>query len=142
MFFKKKVEKDLYCIAIFVEEDLDEDESVHLADRMDESGNVAVTTEMELTSESIVSLESKFSNTRIKAPSFAVLKIDTDRVNEETKKMEKKFKWKKLFGTIHPDEYLVVEHNTMYDFTNTLLYTTNLEDVIEFLAEKNKVGLN
>ena len=26
MVFKKKVEKNLYCIAIFVEEDLDEDE--------------------------------------------------------------------------------------------------------------------
>ncbi|WP_276517616.1 hypothetical protein [Psychrobacillus psychrodurans] len=40
----------------------------------------------------------------------------------------------KLFGTIHLDEYLVVEHNTMYGFTNTLLYTTNLEHVIEFLV--------
>ncbi|MFC4025266.1 hypothetical protein ACFOUV_15830 [Oceanobacillus longus] len=53
--------------------------------------------------------------------------------------MEKKFKWKKLFNTIDPDEYFVVEHNTMYDFTNTLLYTTNLEEVIEFLAgQRNK----
>ncbi|MEK3994905.1 hypothetical protein MKY29_09110 [Psychrobacillus sp. FSL K6-2365] len=48
--------------------------------------------------------------------------------------MEKKLKWKKLFGTIHLDEYLVVEHNTMYGFTNTLLYTTNLEHGIEFLV--------
>jgi len=138
MFIKKKaVEKDYCCIAIFVEEDLDEDEYIHLVDRIEESGNVVVITEMELTSESIVSLENKFPNTRIKAPSFAVLKIDMDRVNEETKKMEKKFKWKKLFGTIHPDEYLVVEHNAMYDFSNTVLYTTNLEEVIEFLAQKN-----
>jgi hypothetical protein len=60
--------------------------------------------------------------------------IKKDRVNEETKKMEKKLKWKKIFGTIHLDEYLVVEHNTMYGFTNTLLYTTNLEHVIEFLV--------
>lgn len=139
MFFKKKVVKDSYCIAIFDEKDLVENEYVHLVDRMKESGNVEVITEMELTSEFTVSLEKKFPNTEIKVPSFAVLKIDMDRVNEETKKMEKKFKWKKLFGTIHLDEYLVVELNTMYDFTYTLLYTTNIEDVIEFLVQKNKV---
>ncbi|WP_427138779.1 hypothetical protein [Psychrobacillus psychrodurans] len=137
MFFKKKVEMDFYCIAIFAEKDLEEDEYVQLVDRMEKIGNVEVITEMALTSESIVSLEKRFPNTEIKAPSFAVLKIDMDRVNEETKKMEKKFKWKKLFGTIHLDEYLVVEHNTMYDFTKTLLYTTNLEDVIEFLRTRS-----
>lgn len=94
MFFKKKVEMDFYCIAIFAEKDLEEDEYVQLVDRMEKIGNVEVITEMALTSESIVSLEKRFPNTEIKAPSFAVLKIDMDRVNEETKKMEKKLKWK------------------------------------------------
>ena len=36
MVFKKKVEEDLYCIAIFVEEDLDEDEYVIFFDRTKE----------------------------------------------------------------------------------------------------------
>ncbi|MFC4025273.1 hypothetical protein ACFOUV_15865 [Oceanobacillus longus] len=134
MLFKKKAEEDRYCIAIFTEEELDENEYEHLVDRLEESENVGVTTEIQLTSESIVPLEKKFPTTEIKAPSFAVLKIDSDRINEETKKMEKKFIWKKLFNTIPPDEYLVVEHHAMYDFTNTLLYTADLEEVIGFLA--------
>ena len=143
MFFKKKiekdnVEKDFYCIAIFAEEDLGDDEFVHLVDRIEESGNVVVTTEMELTSESIGSLEKKFPNTEIKAPSFAVLKVDMDRVKEETKKMEKKFKWKKFFNTIDLTEYLIVEHNAMYDFKNTLLYTKDLQEVNEFLARQSQ----
>ena len=66
MVFKKKVADDLYCIAIFVEEDLDEDDYVNLVDRLEASGNIVVTTEMELTPESIGPLERKFPNTKLK----------------------------------------------------------------------------
>ena len=150
MFFKKKPkEKEAdYCVAIFVDEQTEEGVYERLSDQLFyEVDNIGVISEATLSDEMIEPLQETFPDAEIKAVSFAVLKIDRERIQEETKKMESKYKWRKFFNTIPITEYLKVEDEAMYDFRTTLLYTHHIEDVIEYMkgieiAEKHDEGHN
>ncbi|MGM0853714.1 MAG: hypothetical protein ACQEWI_14100 [Bacillota bacterium] len=137
MFLKKKDTEDIFCIAVFPEKELTFDELDDYSNRFEKAGNIEVVSEVNLSEKNIEILKKRFPETEISSPSFAVLRLDMDRIKEETKKMEKKFKWKKLFNSIPHEEYLIVETKTMFDFRYVLLYTKNVEEVVTFL-EKQK----
>ncbi|MFI8687830.1 hypothetical protein [Rossellomorea sp. NPDC077527] len=136
MFFKKKPKEEEadYCVAIFVDEHTEEEVYERFSDHLFyEVDSIGVISEATLSAKMIEPLQEKFPAAEIKAVSFAVLKIDRERIQEETKKMESKYKWRKFFDTIPIIEYLKVEDEVMYDFQNTLLYTHHIEEVIEYL---------
>ncbi|MGM0830861.1 MAG: hypothetical protein ACQEU4_21815 [Bacillota bacterium] len=136
MFSKKKAEEEEsdYCVAIFVDEETEEGVYERLTDRLFyEVENIGVISEATLSTKMIEPLQRKFPEAEIKAVSFAVLKIDRQRIQDETKRMESKYKWRKFFDAIPITEYLKVEDEVMYDFKNTLFYTETVEGVIQFL---------
>ncbi|MGE6754977.1 hypothetical protein ACQKFO_16215 [Rossellomorea sp. NPDC071047] len=137
MFLKKKDTEDIFCIAVFPEKELTFEELDEYSDRFEEAGNIEVVSEVNLSERNIEILSKKFPEAEISSPSFAVLKLDRDRIKEETKKMERKFKWKKLFNSIPHEEYLIVETKTMFDFRYALLYTRDVEKVVTFLEKQN-----
>ncbi|WP_071461500.1 hypothetical protein [Bacillus massilinigeriensis] len=147
MFFrKKKPEKvmDWYCVGIYYPDDTDEDddENDERSDMLMDIGNVGVVTNMSicrLHGEDGVALKKIVPELYYDRTSYVVLKIDSERIAEATKKMENEKKWKKFFDLISLSEYLDVEHDAMYDFDYLLLYTDDLQEVIEFLSlEKQK----
>ncbi|XXM72679.1 hypothetical protein ACQ0QQ_01925 [Lysinibacillus sphaericus] len=143
MFFKKKETKEnLFCIAIFPEKEMSDEEydeqSNKILDATEE--NVVVVTEIELQDKNIRELENRFPQKKIEVPGYAVYKFDPEKLDEETKKMEKRNKWKKFFNNIHPHEYLIVEHKVMYDINQAIYYTTDMNKVIAYIHD-NKNGL-
>ncbi|KAA0566054.1 hypothetical protein F0342_05045 [Bacillus sp. CH30_1T] len=138
MFFKKKDIEDIFCIAVFPEKELTFDELDEYSDRFEEAGNIEVVSEVNLSEENIDILSKRFPETDISSPGFAVLKLDMDRIKEETKKMEQKYKWKKIFNSIPHDEYLIVETKTMFDFQYALFYTQDAQEVVTFLENQKK----
>ncbi|MCA1061066.1 hypothetical protein LCL96_19285 [Rossellomorea aquimaris] len=139
MFFSKKTTEDIFCIAVFPERELTFDELDEYSDRFEAAGNIEVVSEVELSEEIEFTLSKKFPGTDISSPGFAVLELDMERIKEETKKMEQKYKWKKIFNLIPNDEYLIVETKTMFDFQYTLLYTKDVEEVVTFLENYKQV---
>jgi hypothetical protein len=142
VFLKKKKEENRFCIAIFTEKEMSDEEydyqSNKILDATEE--NVVVVTEIEPQNEMIEELKNAFPNTKIEVPSYAVYKFDSEKLDEETKKMEKRNKWKKFFNNIHPDEYLIVEHKVMYDINQVLYYTTDINRVISYIHDNKKTG--
>lgn len=143
MFLKKKETKEnRFCIAIFTEKEMsDEDydyQSNKILDATEEY--VVVVTEIEPQNEMVEELKNAFPDTKIEVPSYGVYKFDSEKLDEETKKMEKRNKWKKFFNNIHPDEYLIVEHKVMYDIKQVLFYTTDINKVISYIHENKKTG--
>ncbi|MDL4842641.1 hypothetical protein [Aquibacillus rhizosphaerae] len=139
MFFQKKKETTRYCVVVFIEQTMSNEEHSKLADKiMGEVENVDIMSESTLNEEFIDVLKQKFPNSQISTPSFVVKPMATERIKQETKIMEKKFKWKKLFNTIPIEEYLLVEDKVISDFRNAILYTENVEEVLAFLR-KGKV---
>lgn len=143
MFLKKKETKEnRFCIAIFAEKEMsDEDydyQSNKILDATEEY--VVVVTEIEPQNEMVEELKNAFPDTKIEVPSYGVYKFDSEKLDEETKKMEKRNKWKKFFNNIHPDEYLIVEHKVMYDIKQVLYYTTDINKVISYIHENKKTG--
>ncbi|MGG3913838.1 hypothetical protein [Rossellomorea vietnamensis] len=136
MFFKKKSKEEEadYCVAIFVDEQTEEGVYERLTDQLFyEVDNIGAISEATLSDKMIAPLQETFPDTEIKAVSFAVLKIDREKIQEETKNMESKYKWRKFFDAIPITEYLKIEDEAMYDFRNTLLYTPHIEEVIEYM---------
>lgn len=138
MFFRKRDTKDIFCIAVFPEKELTFDELDEYSDRFEEAGNIEVVSEVNLSEENIDILSKRFPETDISSPGFAVLKLDMDRIKEETKKMEQKYKWKKILNSIPHDEYLIVETKTMFDFQYALLYTKDAQEVVTFLENQKQ----
>ncbi|WP_034764854.1 hypothetical protein [Rossellomorea vietnamensis] len=140
LFNKNKTKENRYCIAIFPEKEMSEeeydDQSNKILDAAEE--NVVVVTEIEPQKEMIEELQNKFPEAKIEVPSYAVYKFDSEKLDEETKKMEKRHKWKKFFNNIHPDEYLVIEHKVMYDIEQIVFYTKDINKVISYIHENNK----
>ncbi|BCB06055.1 hypothetical protein [Bacillus sp. KH172YL63] len=142
MFFNKKETKEnLFCIAIFPEKELSDEEYDNQSNKILDAAeeNVVVVTEIEPQRDMIEELQMKFPQTKIEVPSYGVYKFDSEKLDEETKKMEKMHKWKKFFNNIHPDEYLIVEHKVMYDMNQILFYTTDINKVISYIHENKKI---
>lgn len=144
MFTKKKLEtkENLYCIAIFTDRELSDkeydDQLEKIYDGADE--NVAVVTEIEPPDEMVEDLKAAFPDIKIEVPSYGVYKFDPEKLDEETKKMEKRHKWKKFFNTIPITEYLIVENNVMYDINQVLLFTTDIHEVISYINENKEMS--
>lgn len=138
MLFKTKDKKDIFCIAVFSEKELTFEELDEFSDRFEEAGNIEVVSEVNLSENNREILSKRFPGADISSPGFAVLKLDMDRVKEETKKMERKYKWKKIFNSIPNDEYLIVETKTMFDFQYALLFTKDAQEVVTFLEHQKQ----
>ncbi|MGF3105537.1 hypothetical protein [Rossellomorea sp. DUT-2] len=138
MFFKKKDKKDIFCIAVFSEKELTFEELDEYSDRFEEAGHIEVVSEVNLSEKNREILSKRFPETDISSPGFAVLKLDMDRIKEETKKMEQKYKWKKIFNSIPNDEYLIVETKTMFDFQYALLFTKDAQEVVNFMENEKQ----
>jgi hypothetical protein len=93
-------------------------------------------TEMRLTDEIKEEVTNHFPGIKIDLPSYGVFKWDGKKVEEETKKMEKKFKWKKFFYNIPLDEYLIVEHEVAYEPKQVCYFTTDMDSLIAYLKEE------
>ncbi|WGG45639.1 hypothetical protein [Rossellomorea sp. DA94] len=138
MLFKTKDKKDIFCIAVFSEKELTFEELDEFSDRFEEAGNIEVVSEVNLSENNRKILSKRFPGEDISSPGFAVLKLDMDRIKEETKKMERKYKWKKIFNSIPNDEYLIVETKTMFDFQYALLFTKDAQEVVTFLEPQKQ----
>ncbi len=140
MFFKKKKkveERDFYCIAYFTGRFPDEEKTEAITDLiLDETDNVGVISEYEeISPEDKRKIESRLPGIKLTVPGFAVIKIEPERIKEEREKLENKHKWKKFFDTIPLSDYLEVEHNATFEFHRTLLYSTDVQEVIAFLQK-------
>ncbi|WLR59185.1 hypothetical protein [Guptibacillus hwajinpoensis] len=134
---KPKGKKDRFCVAIFTNPTCNDDRfHDEMFDKIDLVGNVDVVTDANLIPKFIEILERKFPNKKIVTESFAVLKIDQERIDQEILKMEKKYKWKRFINAIPADKYLVVNQLTMFDFEYTLLYSTDIDEVLQFLNKR------
>lgn len=142
MLLKKKKEQNRYCIAIFPEKEMSDEEYDYQSNKILDAAeeNVVVVTEIEPQRDMIEELQNKFPQEKIEVPSYAVYKFDSEKLDEETKKMEKMQKWKKFFNNIHPEEYLIVEHKVMYDINQILFYTKDLNEVISYIHQNKKTG--
>jgi hypothetical protein len=138
MFARKKSKAPLFCIAIFPEQELSNEEYDLQADQiLDETEeSVVAVTEMTLSYEMKSELQNQFPDSKIEVPCYAVFHYDPEKLDEETKKMEKKYKWKKFFNNIPIDEYLIVEQKVSYNPNQVLYYTTEVDRLISYIKEQ------
>ncbi|RIW38948.1 hypothetical protein D3H55_00935 [Bacillus salacetis] len=139
MFSKKKTEETHYCIAIFTERELINEEYDYQSNKIMDVAEekIVMVTEMSLTDEIKEEVTNRLPGIKIDLPSYGVFKFDGKKLEEETKKMEKKFKWKKFFNNIPLDEYLIVEHEVAYDPGQICYFTTDMDSLITFLKEES-----
>ena len=148
MFFKKKKhdDKDWYCLAIMTEYELDEEEFEELADRiLSQVDNIGMTSHLVRTEwepERLEVLDQRFSPTSLSNPCFIVNLIVQDDIKKEQELLEKKHKWKKLFGLITLNEYMEAQEYAMLHFKNTVYCTGDIDKAIEFLNRQPLLAIN
>ncbi|MFD2627398.1 hypothetical protein [Oceanobacillus kapialis] len=77
----------------------------------------------------------KFPDVDVTVPSFVVLHFDIATLKRAVKEMEKKHKWKKLFGRIDDNKYFQVEHDVLFSYENIVHYSDNADDAISYILE-------
>ncbi|UFU00188.1 hypothetical protein KO561_04350 [Radiobacillus kanasensis] len=130
-----KLEERYYVVILTVDEMTDEEHGL-LADQLiDETGNVDVVSEVPFKEEYKQVLEQKFPDKQVTLPSFVVKPIEADRIDEETKKMEKEHKWRRFFNATPVEEYILAEARIVNDYRTALYYSDNVEDIIHYLQQ-------
>ncbi|MGE7763995.1 hypothetical protein [Peribacillus sp. NPDC096540] len=141
MVFKKKkdleINKTWYCIGILTDQGMQDEEYDALSNRiLDSVENVVVISDLirvNWEKGKLETLNERFKNPTLSDPCFIINEFIEEDIKRETKLLEKNHKWKRFFGALSQIDYLEAENKATHDFDKSLLYTDDLDKVIEYL---------
>lgn len=142
MFSKKNENLDdpfqkWYCIGIMTDHGLEDEEYDVLSKRIcDSLQNVKVISDLirvEWDRDKLQSLNERFQHPAYSDPCFIINEFIADDIKQERKLLQKNHKWKRLFGFLSPVEYMEAETKAAHDFDKALLYTDDVDQVIEYI---------
>ena len=144
--FKKKEaldpDKVWFGVGIMTDHGLSDEAYDALSNKiLDAVGNVAVVSDLvrvEWDKEKLKHLNERFDNPRYTDPCFTINEVIQGDIDKEKKLLQQSNKWKRVFGLISPIDYMVAETKAVHDFEKSLLYTNNVDEVIEFLKNAHR----
>ncbi len=145
LLFKNKDHLDLnkkwYGVGIMSENGLSDEQYDRLTNKiLDAVNNVGMTSDLirkEWDEKQLNILNQRIQNRRLSDPCFIVNEMVPELIEREKKLLEKNHKWRKMLGLLMPIEYMAAETRAIFNFRHTLLYTDDLEEVVEFLKTSN-----
>lgn len=103
---------------------------------MDAANNVGTTLPLlqdEFDDKQLVILFSRFQKVEKDKALFMIDEINYEAIQQEVKKVEKKYKWKEFFNRSPLSEYIDIENRVVTNVENALLCTNSVKEANEFL---------
>ncbi|MFJ7745319.1 hypothetical protein [Peribacillus sp. NPDC097295] len=129
-----------FSIGILTDHGLEYEEydalSKRILDSVDNVGAVSDLVRVEWDKEKLKTLHERFENPVLTDPCFIINEVISEDIEREKKLLQEKHKWKRFLNLISRYDYMEAEAKAVHDFDKSLLYTDDLEKVIEFLNHK------
>lgn len=110
--------------------------SKHILDSVNNVGAISDLVRVEWDKEKLKTLHDRFENPVFSDPCFIINEVISEDIEREKKLLQEKHKWKRYLNLISRYDYLEAETKAVHDFDKSLLYTDDIEKVIEFLNHK------
>lgn len=128
-----------YSVGVMTDNGI-EDEDYHALSKriLDSVDNVAVVSDLirvEWDKEKLKTLNNRFKNPILSDPCFIINEVINEDIEREKKLLQKNHKWKRYLNLISQYDYMEAEAKAVHDFEKSLLYTDDIEKVIEYLTK-------
>ncbi|MGE7603141.1 hypothetical protein ACQKL5_11605 [Peribacillus sp. NPDC097675] len=110
--------------------------SKRILDAVNNVGAISDLVRVEWDKQKLKALHERFKNPVLSDPCFIINEVISEDIEREKKLLQEKHKWKRFLNLISQYDYLEAETKAVHDFDKSLLYTDDIEKVIEFLTHR------
>ncbi|MFJ7847983.1 hypothetical protein ACIQXR_03900 [Peribacillus sp. NPDC097224] len=107
--------------------------SKRILDSVDNVGAISDLVRVEWDKAKLITLNERFNHPVLSDPCFIINEVIPEDIEREKRLLQEKHKWKRYLNLISRYDYLEAETKAVHDFDKSLLYTDEVEKVIEYL---------